>query len=165
MTAVVSGVSNSDAELIKALVEQYGIGFDTSDRELVLACFSDDAHLSYLNGQKVVDGIAAVRREMFHFDDSEWKPLPGFGRILFSDHRFRVDRLSGTADGAVEGRVSAVAHLLTERDGETSLVIRGIRYSDRYTRTAAGWRIAERRHEQLWETAGPARRFPVDTAQ
>jgi hypothetical protein len=30
-----------------------------------------------------------------------------------------------------------------------------------YARTGAEWRIAERRHEQLWESTSPARQFPA----
>jgi hypothetical protein len=161
---ITAGVSAADAAQITDLVEQYGIAFDTADRELILACFSADAHLDYLNGQKVITGIEAIREQMFHFG-SGWQPLAGAGRILFSDHRFRVDRLLGHADGDVTGHVSGVVHLVTERDGEaeeTSLAIRGIRYTDRYARTGTGWRIAERRHEQLWESVAPARRFGAE---
>jgi hypothetical protein len=46
-----------------------------------------------------------------------------------------VDRLLGTADGDVVGNVSAVVHLLTERGGQISLAISGIRYTHRYVRT------------------------------
>lgn len=154
---ILAGVSGADAALIADLVERYGIAFDTSDRELILGCFSDDAHLNYLNGQKIVTGIEAIREQMFNFG-SGWQPLAGAGRILFSDHRFRVDRLLAT-DEDVAGHVSGVVHLVTERGGEASLAIRGIRYTDRYVRTGSGWRIAERRHEQLWESVAPARRF------
>lgn len=34
---------------------------------------------------------------------SGWQPVAGVGRILFSDHRFRVDRLRGRPDGDVAG--------------------------------------------------------------
>jgi hypothetical protein len=153
-----TAVSDADAAQIADLVEQYGIAFDTADRELILGCFSDDAHLNYLNGGKIVTGIEAIRREMFHFDPG-WQPLAQAGRMLFSDHRFRVDRLAGGPDGDVYGRVSGVVHLVTERDGQTTLAIRGVRYTDRYTRTEAGWRIAERRHQQLWHADAPARHF------
>ena len=155
---IVTGLSAADAAQVADLVERYGIAFDTSDRELILGCFSDDAQLNYLNGQKVVAGIEAIREQMFHFAPG-WQPLAGVGRILFSDHRFRVDRLAGRPDGDVDGQVSGVAHLVTERGEQTRLAIRGIRYTDRYTRTGAGWRIAERRHEQLWESDAPARTF------
>lgn len=155
---ILAGVSGADGALIAELVDRYGIAFDTSDRELILSCFSDDAHLNYLNGGKIVTGIEAIREQMFHFG-AGWQPLAGAGRILFSDHRFRVDRLTGRPDGDVNGQVSGVVHLVTERNGETGLAIRGIRYSDRYTCTGARWRIAERRHEQLWESNGPARIF------
>jgi hypothetical protein len=154
---ILTGVNGADAALIADLVERYGIAFDASDRELILGCFSDDAHLNYLNGQKIVTGIEAIREQMFHFS-SGWQPLAGAGRILFSDHRFRVDRLLARDEG-VAGHVSGVVHLVTERGGEGSLAIRGIRYTDRYVRTGSGWRIAERRHEQLWESVAPARQF------
>ncbi len=97
---------------------------------------------------------------MFHFG-SGWQPLAAVGRILFSDHRFRVDQLLAR-DGDVVGHVSGVVHLVTERGGETSLAIRGIRYTDRYVRAGSGWRIAERRHEQLRESVAPARQFTVE---
>jgi len=155
---IVTGVDAVDAAQIADLVEQYGIAFDTSDRELILGCFSDDARLNYLNGQKVVAGIAAIGEQMFHFTPG-WQPLAGVGRILHSHHRFRVDRLAGRPDGDVDGRVSGVVHMVTGSAGEAALAVRGVRYTDRYTRTAAGWRIAERRHEQLWESAAPARVF------
>lgn len=166
---IAAGVDGADAALITELVEQYGIAFDTRDRELILACFTDDVHLNYLNGQKVVRGLADVRDQMFRFDPGEAQPLAGIGRIVHSDHRFRLDwlRAAGPATetedvtgiGDVAGQVSGIAHLLTERDGQASLAIRGIRYTDRYTRTDAGWRIAERRHEQLWQANAPARLF------
>ena len=153
---ILTGVSDTDAAMIQALVQQYGIAFDTSDRELILACFSDDAHLDYLNGQKIVTGLANIREQMFHFS-ADWQPLPGAGRIVSSDHRFRVDRLRGGPDGDVTGNVSGVVHLVTEAGGNAALAIRGVRYTDRYVHTAAGWRMAERRHEQLWESQLPAR--------
>jgi hypothetical protein len=157
-----TGLNDTDAAQIADLVEQYGIAFDTADRELILSCFSDDAHLNYLNGQKIVTGIEAIQQEMFHFG-AGWQPLAQAGRILFSDHRFRVDRLLGRPDGDVDGRVSGVVHLVTERAGHTSLAIRGVRYTDRYARTTTGWRIAERRHEQLWQADVPARHFDTGT--
>jgi SnoaL-like domain len=155
-----TAVSDTDAAQIADLVDQYGIAFDTADRELILGCFTEDARLNYLNGEKIVTGIEAIRREMFHFDLG-WQPLAQVGRILFSDHRFRVDRLTGAPDGGVHGRVSGVVHLVTERDGHASLAIRGVRYTDRYTRTLQGWRIAERRHQQLWQSDASARHFDV----
>ena len=157
---ILTGVSRADAAAIEDLVTRYGVAFDTSDRELILGCFSDDAHLNYLNGQKIVTGIEAIRQQMFHFG-SGWQPLAGAGRILFSDHRFRVDRLLERNDGDVSGSVSGVVHLVTERGDEAILAVRGIRYTDRYVRTGAEWRIAERRHEQLWESTSPARQFPA----
>ena len=40
---ILAGVSGADAALIEDLVDRYGIAFDTSDRELILGCVSDDA--------------------------------------------------------------------------------------------------------------------------
>ena len=85
---------------------------------------------------------------MFRFG-SGWQPLAGAGRILFSDHRFRVDRLRGGPGGDVAGHVSGVVHLVTERGGKASLAIRGIHYTVRYIRTGDGWRIAVRRREPV----------------
>ena len=54
---------------------------------------------------------------------------------------------------------------MSEHGGEASLAIRGISYTDRHMRTETRSRIAERRHEDQWESGAPARQLDVKTVR
>lgn len=149
-------LSAQDRHDIDDVIQRYGTCFDLRDREGVLACFTDDVHLDYLDGLKIVDGAEQVAREMFHFGSV---PLPGVDRILHSDHAMRLCSLAEADDGEVASVTLCVAHLVVEGAGETRLLTRGIRYDDVHRKTSAGWRISSRRHSQLWESAAAARAF------
>lgn len=150
----------ADRREIRAVIDAYALHYDLKDQEGVLRCFTDDVHLDYLNGLKVLDGIAAVRASMFRFGAV---PLPGVTEILHSRHQMRLERL--TEHAAIDGvtsamsRTSCIAHLLVAGDEGHSLLIREIRYDDLHRKTDAGWRISSRTHVGLWESRQPASRL------
>ncbi|MCD4533001.1 nuclear transport factor 2 family protein [Nocardioides sp. cx-169] len=150
-----SALSAGDRQAIADLVERYAVCFDARDTDGVIGCFTDDVHLDYLDGRKIADGIEEVRATMFQFADV---PLPGVDRILHSHHTMRVDRLQ--TDPAIGDQAtsltSCLAHLLVQDGERTALLTRAVEYDDGHRRTAGGWRIARRRHRQIWEARQPA---------
>jgi ketosteroid isomerase-like protein len=143
-------------EEITAVILRYGSAVDGRDRQGVLACFTDDVHLSFFDGAVVADGLDAAG-QFFDFDRPA--ALPGVEAILDSTHVWQVGSIALDVDATVStatATTACVAYLLATAGTETVLVTRGLRYEDGLRLDGGRWRIARRRHIPLWETRCPA---------
>ena len=88
--------------------------------------------------------------------DSLNRTLKG-GAISSSNHFNTSVRISVKGDTATSDSHAMVA-LMSERggSGHGAVVTRGLRYKDRWVKTAKGWRIAYRLHLRSWTMETPA---------
>lgn len=122
---------------------RYACGIDDRILDEVLACFTDDADVALEGAAESIGDLRSFYAELL-----QEGPL-GIGEA--STHVLAgmlVDIEGDTARVSTRG----LAHLLR---GDV-VMVRGIRYDDCCTRTAAGWRIARRRHRADWQYEVPA---------
>jgi ketosteroid isomerase-like protein len=132
------GEMTSDELALRALVERYFNALDRRDLKTIGECFASDAHASFNAGNVILEGREAIVRD-FEFINT----------FLSSVHALA----SASVDTArQEGIVFAVAYMQTvQGDGEPRLLVRGIRYDDRYIQEDGQWRFQSREHRALWQ--------------
>ena len=129
-----------DRLAIEDVIIRYATAVDTKDDELLAACFTDDATASFAGvpagpgGAAIVAFLASLRGVL----------------VIGSTHRF--SNIVVNLDGD-EADVQSSAVVYGVRGEPLQLRLRGIRYQDRFVRTAMGWRIARRVHSPAWEGA------------
>ena len=123
---------------IQDVIVRYAHGIDGQDDELVASCFTDDAEASFA-GVPAGPGGPAIAAFL--------ASTMGTPRVQ-STHRFT--NVAVTLDGD-EAEVHSSAVVYAVRGDPVQLRLRGIRYRDRFVRTAAGWRIGRRVHSVSWE--------------
>ena len=79
--------------------------------------------------------------------DSAFRKIEMYSATLHCVHN-QVTRIDGDR---AEGEFYCVANHIHERDGVAYKLDMGIRYEDRYVRTAQGWRIAQRALNLIWQ--------------
>ncbi len=132
------GESTSDEFALRALVERYFNALDQRDMEAIRTCFATDAYASFNGGEITLEGRDAIVGDMEFI-----KTWPSTIHALASAS---VDEERGT------GVVFAVAFVQTTGDdGEQHMLVRGIRYDDRYVQQDGAWRIQRREHRALWQ--------------
>ena len=123
---------------ITQVIQRYFRAMDTWDFELLQSVFTPDAALHY----DVFGGVQMSTQEMlpaFRAFTRQFSFLQHMGGQLLID-------LSG--DTARSSNNLRAIHVQTTHEGEENeWVVYGV-YHDRHVRTAAGWRIAERRFQQ-----------------
>jgi ketosteroid isomerase-like protein len=129
-----------DRFAIQDVIIRYATAVDSKDDEMLAACFTDDATASFAGvpagpgGAAIVEFLASLRGVV----------------VIGSTHRF--GNIVVTLDGD-EADVQSSAVVYGVRGEPLQLRLRGIRYHDRFVRTAQGWRIARRVHSPSWEGA------------
>jgi len=125
--------------LIRRVAEQYFHGVDTSDRNLVRACFDDGATAQLNAGsnrsEELIGGDAISERivALCSLFSSSTHPI---ANIFVS--------LSGLKASCA---ISATAHVLT---GEM-VQVRGLQYHDQLIFKRGGWLISGRIHSAIWQ--------------
>lgn len=117
---------------IRQLIARYCFAIDDRDIDAIRALFTDDACVRSADGVMNASGIEAIIAQ-YHgrFD------VLGAGQHFMHDIRLDFDDTDpDTARGLVSG------HAELWRTGQ--MMVTALRYDDRYRRTPAGWRIAER---------------------
>ena len=115
---------------ISDLVTAYCSAIDERDLRRFLSLFTNDAVLRHRDGVMRVDGLPAI--EAYYTTR-----FAGYGFTFHTPHAQTVTFIDDdTAEGAVTGHA--------EMSDGADLVLAAIRYTDRYQRTDAGWRFAER---------------------
>lgn len=130
---------------LRGLNERYFNAVDERDLDAVGACFALDADCVYLGGAWRLSGRRAIMERLSIINT--W---------LSTVHSPATMSFTAGPDG-VAGVIYAIAHLITVDDGGSRrITVRGLKYSDRYTRASGEWLIAERRQEALWQYEVPA---------
>lgn len=131
--------SGDDERALRSLNERYFNALDRLDFSAIGDCFTTDAKVVYLGGdwelegrQEVVDRLGALRdfEATIH---------------TVATMSFLVD------DDGLSGEVFAIAHISLLQDGDPRVMVRGLRYRDRYRRDPDAWRIVARRQDPLWQ--------------
>jgi hypothetical protein len=124
---------------IAEVIDRYFFGLDGPDPALIRSCFADEAIYRSDAGLLDMDGGDEIgsrigRNRPF----AETTHVRGSQRIeIAGDHASAV--------------TLAIAWLVRERGSGSPVMVRGLRYDDRLKRTAAGWKIVERRHSTRWQ--------------
>jgi ketosteroid isomerase-like protein len=132
----------STAAIVR-LTHDYCWALDTRDWERLRLIFLPDvvAHLG-AGGQRGVDEVIA-------------RTSSALSRLDVSQHTVSTHDVNITGDSATGRCYLHAQHVLRGTPGGDNFVIGG-RYDDRYVRTSAGWRIAERRLTMIWFEGNPA---------
>lgn len=142
-----------DRAAIADVVNKYFVGHDRRDHEMVLSCFHPDVKMS-IDGQEIAKSRDELRRRF----ESGPPRLPGSSDAVIA----ATTHVAGQTLVVIEGDTAdaetyATAYLVAEEQGERRLLVRGLRYIDRFARTDGRWCIVERQHTVDWM-------FEVDAA-
>jgi ketosteroid isomerase-like protein len=137
----------TDREAILDVIARYARVVDDRDVDGIVELFTDDGRIDLEGGvQSGVghDGIRAVYEAAFRSGLMAESPA--------STHLMGNTRVS-VEDDVAHAETDAVAFLASP----TSVVTRGLRYSDDLVRVPTGWRIARRVHRSRWQSEAPGR--------
>jgi ketosteroid isomerase-like protein len=141
-----------DRSQIQDVLHEYARALDDNDAEALVACFAPGAHLNYMAGKFILDGLEEVRR---YFSKRSGLVALGFSSSVSSTHLMSSALICVDGDSATS-QSSAVAFLSGSIDGSAVLMHRGLRYVDEFRRIEDDWRIARRQHQVVWSfTTGP----------
>jgi ketosteroid isomerase-like protein len=119
----------SDIEEIKQLSYTYYLGLDTSNLDLLMSVFADDAVFDMRGGDlSLLEGAAAIRD---YFAESQIKAMKNQIHLA-TNHRIAVD--GDTASGTCYFLVHGVAHSGAE-------IFAGGYHENEYVRTSSGWKF------------------------
>lgn len=117
---------------IRRLIAGYSFAIDDRDLPAIAALFADDARVASEDGVMEARGVEAIMAQ-YH------RRFALLGPGAHYMHDILID-FSDEGTDAATGRVSGHAELWRcDR-----MMVAALRYRDRYVRTAAGWRFAER---------------------
>ena len=128
---------------LRELVERYGMGADTRDREMFGGAFLEDAVLRTAKGG-TFDGRDAIVSTLDYLEAHYPRSMHFVG-----NHQVEL------AGDSATGVVYCLAHHVYERDGEERDTLMVIRYRDEYARTVDGWRIRRRALAIDWQEDRP----------
>jgi ketosteroid isomerase-like protein len=117
---------------IRGLIARYCFTIDDRDLPCIADLFTDDARVASEDGVMEARGLHAIM-EQYHGRFSVLGPGAHYMHDIALD-------FPDSDPGEAIGRVSGHAELW--RRGQ--MMVAGLRYRDRYRRTPAGWRFAER---------------------
>ena len=142
-----------DREEIRALVTSYFVAQDGRERDRVLALFTDDARLG-MHGVPVAEGRDAITQ---YFGSAAAIDELGIAasEIRSAFHHMGTHSVDLRGDEA-SGTTYAVAYLALDRGHTHELMVRGLRYLDRFAAFDGEWLIVERRHNLDWMYTKPA---------
>jgi hypothetical protein len=129
----------SDLLEITQLLFRYARAIDTRDLDLLDAIFTPDAHVHY----NVPGGVALPYREM-----KRWlgEVLP---RHQVTQHAMSNPLVELDGDRATATTYLTAAHVQEGRDGRRHYILQHGVYLDSLARTEGGWRITQRRLDNL----------------
>lgn len=131
------GSTREDEIALRELAYRYAHMIDRRDWTLLPRVFSEDARLA--GPGYAMSGHAELRGGLARIDQ--------FSATM---HCVMNQRAEFEGERAT-GEIYCVANHLYEKDGVPFKLDMGIRYEDRYVRTADGWRIAERILNLIWQ--------------
>ena len=121
---------------LKQLVDNYATESDRNNQDYYVNVFTEDCHVRvYFNNELGMD-LTNVQDLI--------KAYKGFGAAKESFHMNGQQTVEFQDDTHATGTCYALAHLVNEVDGVDKLTVHGVRYFDKYVKSADGWRISER---------------------
>lgn len=136
-----------DLHRIRCVLQTYARALDRGDWDLMRTCFTADATDDHGPFQGGVDALVRGTRELMA---EYW----GTMHVLGQSH-IELD-----GDTAAVETYALSFHRRHGRDGGGDEdTVTGIRYIDRFARTAGGWLVARRITVQEWNTTLPAREW------
>ena len=138
---------SDDRQEILDVIAAYAHAVDDRDIDRIVGCFAPDGRIDFEGGRTSGEGHAGIRAAYEAAFAAPALALPATSTHLMANTLVTVDGDTAHAE------TSAVAfHASGPRGAVTT---RGLRYSDDFRRTDAGWRIARRVHRSTWETEAP----------
>jgi hypothetical protein len=138
-----------DRASIRDAILRYFWGADRGDQTLHQSAFAPD-------GKLFIDG---VQRRGPGAPPPDQLPQPkgvALDEVVATTHHLHQSDIRFVDDGAGDAPAVALvesyatAYVLVETGGERRLLVRGLRYLDRFERRDQQWLIAERRHNVDW---------------
>ncbi|MDO9489185.1 MAG: nuclear transport factor 2 family protein [Sphingomonadaceae bacterium] len=121
---------------IRTIAERYFFGVDTRDAAMVRSCFADSFRFEL--------GLDPVR-VLTSADDID-NLIHGGPQPLASNHSLSNMLIELTPDSA-----TSTLHAVAEVSIGGKILVRGLRYTDRWVKQPGAWRIADRRHQPRWQ--------------
>jgi hypothetical protein len=147
--ATAGGDLDHDRVALRALVDRYAVSADAKRYGAMAGCFTDDGvfEMCMTPGDPeptaVRRGAAEIEAAMTSLDPFE-----------ATSHLIGAQAVEVDGDRAT-GETTCVAHHVLARPNGRRLLTMGIRYDDRFRRTAGGWRLEHRRLNVLWQERRP----------
>ena len=129
-----------DQAIIRSVLERYFNAVDRRDFSLLASCFTEDVMFE-LN---LETRITLTGREALI---ARFGSMP---RPAASSHALSNTSILVTGDEA-HAVTFAVVHAVLSAEPGGRILVRGLRYDDHLLRAAGRWRIAERKHNPLWQ--------------
>lgn len=131
-------LSVADRLDLTELASRYAVCVDARDFDGVAALFTEDGVLVSPEHGELDPTVEAVGRDGVHATMAQ---LAGLSRTF---HEVAGVVLDPIDDVTARGKVTCVAHHVTQRKGEWTDLTWHLRYEDRYRRTPEGWLISRR---------------------
>ncbi|HEX9994648.1 MAG TPA: nuclear transport factor 2 family protein [Acidimicrobiales bacterium] len=142
----------ADRGAVDDLVARYAHAVDRRDVAAIVDCFTEDAHLELNGGEAVADGRAAIEALFTAAFAGGITGPDGVSTHLLGDVLVELD---GDRAGV---EIQGVAWLASPE--RTTVVVRGLRYTDECVRDGGRWRIRHRVHRSLWQAEIPGGPLP-----
>ena len=133
-----------DKQEIADVVYRYAIAVDTRDWELLRSCFTAGATADYLDLPPCAS-----------YDDIESTCRTALTPLTATQHLLGNVLIDVDGDHAGGQCYLQAQHVMAGTPGGDLFVLAG-KYTDRFERTDAGWRIVHRRLDLIWADGNPA---------
>ena len=133
-----------DRAEIKDVIYRYANGLDAGSIEVVLECFSPQAHASYNDGAVLLNGVDEIRGYL----GSAISKFRSQGVERPSMHIMNNVAITLNAEMA-HAETQGIVYLSYVPDGP--ITVRGLSYIDDFERDTDGWRISHRTHRAHWQ--------------
>ena len=140
---------SDDRQQLLDLVARYAQGVDRRDLDALVDCFTPDARLMFVSTGAVLVGHDEIRQFFAEGFSGLMAPATSASTHVMTN---TLVTFADSGDEAVM-ETTAVSYFATETRAEVG--VRGLTYSDRCVRSAAGWRFQERTHALHWEASMP----------
>ncbi|MDT0203215.1 nuclear transport factor 2 family protein [Nocardioides sp. AE5] len=135
-----TSLTGDDSVALRDLVNRYAALVDDRDPAGVAALFTDDGVLTTAGPPQSLEPTHRHRGT-----EEIRQALAGLDQLLVTFHAVTGELFDAGPDpDTATGRVSCLAHHISERDGALRDVTWAVTYRDSYRRTPSGWRFAER---------------------
>lgn len=144
-----------DRAAIEDLLVRYAFAIDLREWAELREVFTDDAAIVYSGGAQQHTGIDAI---VSFFRRTA-------GRVAATQHLLHPSRIRATGPETAEGLTHVTAHHVRHGSprpapASATFTVTGT-YADRYTKTAAGWRISRRRLDLVTSVGDPSMLGPT----